>query len=762
MDKTIYLKIIAVPIAFVLITAFSIELYNIYELQNHKKNAIKKATEDFIETNTKEIYKNVHQVIAELDFAKKQNLYELKKDIKFKVDNILHILNNDYQFNKNIKSKDALKEELLNIVKSQNIKNSNNYFFVLDIKTGKALAHNIKSLEGKILKDKKDLKGTYTFQSKVELLKNKHSSFQELYFEKPSDPNKQYKKIVYFKKFKEFDWIIGTGRYLMDQEIKMQKRLIKKYNSIQNDLSKYIFISDLHNINGGKEFATMLVMPNNKKLINQKISDDKKDTKGKYHRKQYLKELKLYGETFIEYYYKKPNSSEEGKKLTYFYLYKPWGWIIGSGFYFEDLERIISHKEETIAKEIEERHKNTIIFTLAYIIIAFSISYLFANNIVSQIKLFLDRIEKQRSTFKALFENSSDGIILIKHGEFSDCNQAILNIFKASSKNDIINSTPWELSPHLQSDQKESKTKAIQYINKTLIEGSVHYEWIHKRLNGELFEADITLTKINIDNTDYVHVLLKDISEKKTLEKESKQKDSILIQQSKMAAMGEMIGNIAHQWRQPLNALSLTVQKIKMYHDNGKLDDEMMEKSITKSKTLIKKMSSTIDDFRDFFRVDKQKAPFNIKQAIEETIELLDASLKNNNIKVDISTLKDTSEYIGFKNEFEQVILNIINNAKDSLTQNNISDPVIEVTCYEKDQHIFVEIADNAGGVPSDIINKIFEPYFTTKDQGSGTGIGLYMSKMIIENNMGGTIEVQNKKDGACFTITLLKEKQDA
>ena len=236
-----------------------------------------------------------------------------------------------------------------------------------------------------------------------------------------------------------------------------------------------------------------------------------------------------------------------------------------------------------------------------------------------------------------------------------------------------------------------------------------------------------------------------------------RKKDSILIQQSRQAAMGEMIGNIAHQWRQPLNALGLTVQKIKMLYDEDMLTNENLSKSVDKSNMLINKMSTTIDDFRNFFKTDKLKKEFNIKKAIYEVLNLLDGSLKNKNIIIDTSNIDENIMLLGYKNELEQVLLNIINNAKDALVEYNIKNPKIDIEVSEEKGNINIKIYDNAGGIPKDIISKIFEPYFTTKEQGKGTGIGLYMSKMIIENNMDGELSVENSEDGVVFTIQLNK-----
>jgi signal transduction histidine kinase len=212
--------------------------------------------------------------------------------------------------------------------------------------------------------------------------------------------------------------------------------------------------------------------------------------------------------------------------------------------------------------------------------------------------------------------------------------------------------------------------------------------------------------------------------------------------------MGEMIGAIAHQWRQPLNSISTSIQNLKYDFLEGKLQEKKYVMDfIEHNKKTIKFMSNTIDDFRSFFRVDKKKVDFPIKQTTQSVIDMQISQLKCHNIKIEI--IGEEFVYNGLQSEYQQVILNLINNAKDAIIDNNIQNPYIKIEL--KDNKIFV--MDNAGGIPDDIVNRIFEPYFTTKDQGKGTGMGLYMSKMIIEDNMGGKLTVQNIDDKAIFCI---------
>lgn len=242
--------------------------------------------------------------------------------------------------------------------------------------------------------------------------------------------------------------------------------------------------------------------------------------------------------------------------------------------------------------------------------------------------------------------------------------------------------------------------------------------------------------------------------------KKQKAQEEILISQSRSAGIGEMINNIAHQWRQPLSNLSLTIQNIGFTYGSGDLTQETLDESINKSKKIINSMSNTIDTFRDFFEPNKNKNLFKIEHSINNTIEILSSALRFYNIKLTKEIIDDIETY-NYENEFCQVLLNIITNAKDALVSEKIKDPKINIKLYKMQNKLIVEIKDNAKGIDEKIINKIFEPYFTTKGKGEGTGIGLYMSKLIIEKNMHGKLEVKNDTEGAVFIITLNITKEE-
>jgi len=266
-----------------------------------------------------------------------------------------------------------------------------------------------------------------------------------------------------------------------------------------------------------------------------------------------------------------------------------------------------------------------------------------------------------------------------------------------------------------------------------------------KRLNEELAkrikELEETYLKLEEESGQRIRAM-----------EELRQKDQLMIQQSRMAAMGEMLGNIAHQWRQPLNVLGLQIQELKISYKLGKFSEALLENNVQKAMEIIQHMSQTIDDFRDFLVLDKEKKLFSVDQTIRRSVSLIDASLKEHSISLEISCSGDP-QINGYQNEYGQVILNILMNAQDAFVEKGKSDARITVRAWQEDNRAVVTITDNAGGIKQEIIERIFDAYFTTKRLGKGTGVGLFMSNTIIEKSMGGRLSARNVDGGAEFRI---------
>ena len=245
----------------------------------------------------------------------------------------------------------------------------------------------------------------------------------------------------------------------------------------------------------------------------------------------------------------------------------------------------------------------------------------------------------------------------------------------------------------------------------------------------------------NLDNT----ITLKTL--------EIAQKDRLLQNQNKFAELGELIGNIAHQWRQPLTRLSLILQNLRAFKRKNKMSDESFYEAVENSLRQIEFMTSTVENFRNFYKKDDAKREFSVKSAVEDILGIIGAIIEHSHIRLEVSCAEDIF-ILANKNEFSQVLMNILINAKDAIDERALKNGLIKITATKKEDEILIQIEDNAGGIDAAIMQKIFDPYFTTKKD-KGTGIGLYIANTIVKERLGGSLSVQNTNDGAVFRIVL-------
>ncbi|MFY9143576.1 CHASE2 domain-containing protein [Sulfuricurvum sp.] len=238
-------------------------------------------------------------------------------------------------------------------------------------------------------------------------------------------------------------------------------------------------------------------------------------------------------------------------------------------------------------------------------------------------------------------------------------------------------------------------------------------------------------------------------------EEEIAYQKAMLFQQSKLAAMGEMIDNIAHQWRQPLNLLGVIIQDSEYAYGAGKVDREYLRKMSSESMEQILFMSQTIEDFRNFVKPDQINTPFDLNESVEQSLRLLSAMFESHSIEIDVHYSEEPLILWGSDSELKQVMINLLQNARDALIQNSISAPIITIRVFGDHTYGAVSVQDNGGGIALEVMERIFEPYFTTKEEGQGSGIGLYMSYTIVRTKMGGRITAANIDNGAIFTLRI-------
>ncbi len=381
-------------------------------------------------------------------------------------------------------------------------------------------------------------------------------------------------------------------------------------------------------------------------------------------------------------------------------------------------------------------------------------------------------IAKQKELFEKLYSKSADGVLLIKNKKIIDCNEASLKILQYS-KDELLGKFLCNISPEFQPDKECSKIKAINKIDEALNNGICSFEWVHKNKKDENLWIEIVLTSIEIDNNPVIHTVIRDINKRKNMEQEleiltsnleekineeikkNEEKTKQLIQQSRLAQMGEMISMIAHQWRQPLTAITATTNnlQIKTLID-GKIDNLQLQEELELITNYSQHLSLTIDDFRNFFKPDKIKMESKLEDIIEKAINIIRTSIESKNINL-IRNYNFNNTLFTYASEIQQVILIILKNAEDILMEKNAENKLIKINTFKKKDFAIIQIKDNGGGIDGDIINKIFDPYFSTKKSKEGTGIGLYMSKIIIDEHCLGNLSVKSNTKGATFEIKL-------
>jgi len=466
-----------------------------------------------------------------------------------------------------------------------------------------------------------------------------------------------------------------------------------------------------------------------------------------------------------------PNTNLPAKKISYIKKLDNFDWIIGTGMYVEDLSNALKEKESKLNDELDSTIKTTLQISIVITLIGILIMVVLANKIFEIIKRYRKILAHKNETLEEqVKERTKEQDTLL-----SLFNEADTVLFKWDYKTNTLLYVSKSISKILGYDEEDFLNHTVKYKNcihrddfegykqqyQNAIQGHRQYyehkpyriitkdnqiKWIH---DYTLFVKDDEGKITNLVG------YITDI----TLLKEH---DKIMSEQTKMASLGEMIGNIAHQWRQPLSTITTAASGMKLHKELKILTDESFFESINGIMRNGNYLSETIDDFTNYIKNNNSKEYFTLEDVLHKNLLLLEGNIKTNHIDV-IKDFEKNIEIYGNKHELMQVIMNIINNAIDILKTKDIdSNRFIFVNTQRLENSAIIQIRDNAGGIPNNVINRIFEPYFTTKHQSQGTGLGLYMAHNII-NSMQGEIFVTNinyefessSYTGALFTIEL-------
>ncbi|MDD2886908.1 MAG: cache domain-containing protein [Aliarcobacter sp.] len=515
-----------------------------------------------------------------------------------------------------------------------------------------------------------------------------------------------------------------------------------------NDNRGYYYIDSLDGIN--------IFHPIRPELENHSILNIK-DEFGNSILGEVIDNAKKSKESYTTYYWAKPEDlKNKYKKITFNKVFEPYNFIIGTGEYLNDFENI--EKKEILSYISTIRYdKNGYVF------------------VIDEKGVYLSHIEKSYIGLNRIDLKDQNGFMITKEILNLALNEKggylkYVGTIKPETK------LPAEKITYVRGFKDWNWTIATGFytdeLEKQISEKELEIKDKYANKLGNLLLISLGLTGIFLVISFYISRKLEKRFYKYKQQvlnhiKQDREKDTILAQQAKMAAMGEMLENIAHQWRQPLSSISTISTGIKIQYEYAEVNKEDVIKSMSTIATTTKYLSQTIDDFRDYFNPQKEPAFFNLKTIFEKVSDLLEPQLHLKNIQI----IKDIDDvYIfGMENEFLQVIINLLNNSKDEFETKEFEKKYIFIDTKVTEDEISVILKDNAGGIDEKIIDKVFESYFTTKQKSKGTGIGLYMSKQIVEKHMKGSILVSNESytykeksyTGAKFLITFVQKKRE-
>lgn len=387
------------------------------------------------------------------------------------------------------------------------------------------------------------------------------------------------------------------------------------------------------------------------------------------------------------------------------------------------------------------------------------------------------RLQASKDLFHAIYDSLSDAVFIhdAATGRILEVNETMCRMY-GYSRAEVLEQELFKIGPGFAPYREE---EAMAWLQRAAEGAPQLFEWLAVRKDGRQFWVEVSMRGAVLEGQHRVVVVVRDISDRKhaeeqlcaqqrqleelnhTLEQrvgaaiaELRQKDELLLQQSRHAAMGEMLNSIAHQWRQPLNNIAIYVQNMQLLREAGELSDEQLQHDVRSVMEIIKYMSKTIDDFRTFFRQEKTQQAFALKEAVQQAIGVVAARMEHNGIACQLEVKQEPTVF-GYQSEYIQVLLNILNNAIDALEAADGAKRLIQLTLDQQGGRALLAIRDNGGGIPVEALAHIFEPYYSTKGPSAGTGIGLYMAKVIIEKHMSGTLTAGNTADGAEFVVAL-------
>ena len=756
--ESLVLKVIKYfPIIFILISSILTTLYISYNYNKTLENEKEEIEKNYIEFNKNLIHNNI-DIIHKYIYSKNHNSNDLLKEkVKEHIYVAYDIMTSIYEEYKDTKRKEEIIELIKIALDNVRFDNGRGYFSIHTMEGINILQPINKKVEGTSVFYRQDIMGDYPIQKAINIAKTKGEGFLFWYYYKPDDISKEYQKIGIVKKFEPYNLIITTAEYVSDFGNHVKKEALEYIKNLKYLNKESIFVIDqkANFLLTQTDYTNLSDIDKNNPFVQsytELINSQKEDIYSQY-----------------EYMYKDKNSIE---KISYLKKVDIYGWVIGTGFNLDNLDLKIKNRHNELEIAYDKQINLVLIIAIVVTLIFLIISTFMSGIIEKRFFDYKESLEKQlKENEIQLIKNQKQKEILLRAQEVAHIGDWKLNLQtnKFFWSDEVIRilgmgkEKKEDFSPDLLRNIiiEEDISDLVNSLKACINTGTEHKAIYRiRRPNNEIRWIDCR-GKLNNDKLSIIGTI-QDITENKILELEKQQRDELFYQQSKMAAMGEMIGNIAHQWRQPLSVISTASTGLKLQKEMDILSDENFYSTLVAINNSAQHLSTTIDDFRDFFNPSNNNInEFNITDTFSKTLNLLNAQF----VAKDIKIIQNIEEYkvSSIENELIQVLINILNNARDALLIIENQSKFIFINAYKKDNSLIIEIKDNAGGIQEDIMDRIFEPYFTTKHKAQGTGIGLYMSKEIVEKHLDGILLVSNENYtyenvdyiGAKFTIEI-------
>jgi len=405
MDKPFSWQFTLMPIVFIIFTAGIFSVLNIFELQRDKEKQIEQVTKDFIDQQ-KKMAKNRVIAAAELISFQADRTEELvRKRVKDRVDEAIHLANAFYENFHGTLQQRELREQLKVLLSNAVFDHPDGYFFAVDMATEKIIIHQLDELVGYSMSQHQDLRGQLVLTEQKKLLSEADGAFQIIYFSKPTAPDKEFPKQLYVRYFKPFNWLIGTGEYLDDMEKRLQEAVLERFKTLQTGDSEYLFIQEIYHFNDddGQPYGVQILSGNPTYQTGKPLLVTDQDSQGNYYSKEVLNLLRDHGEGFVTYWYPSPDHGREVKKTSFFFYDNTWKWVIGSGFYYDSLDKQLASIEGDINEKVRNEVWLSILKTLLIIVTISAIFFVISRRIARTINTYSAQLQQSwRKTEQAL------------------------------------------------------------------------------------------------------------------------------------------------------------------------------------------------------------------------------------------------------------------------------------------------------------------------------------------------------------------------